>query len=257
MPHKPLLILKTGSTHAAIRERLGDFEDWMANGLRQGGAVAIHTHDAVRYGLPEAPRHWAGVVITGSHAMVSEHAPWSEALVPWLREAVHTGTPVLGICYGHQLLAHALGGEVGHHPAGVEIGTVIVDRQPASAGDPLLGDLPAHFPAQSVHWQSVRRLPPGAVLLASSAHEAHHAFRIGEQAWGVQFHPEFSDQALRAYLEGMGPTLAEEGLGAAQIADNLQPTPEAASLLPRFAQLTLAGRTLRANTVEPALPGRT
>lgn len=239
MPHPPLLILKTGSTHAHIRERLGDFDDWIAAGLREGGAQTIDIHDAQVDGVPLPPVGYAGVVLTGSHAMVSEREPWSEALVPWLQAAVAAGTPVLGICYGHQLLAHALGAEVTHHPDGVEIGTVTVQRHAASATDPLLGELPPSFPAHAVHWQSVRRLPPHAVLLAGSAHEAHHAFRVGECAWGVQFHPEFSDDALRAYLDGLGPTLAKEGLDAAQIAAALRPTPEAASVLPRFARLTL------------------
>jgi GMP synthase (glutamine-hydrolysing) len=199
----------------------------------------VETHDAHSGTLPRPPQGYAGVVLTGSHAMVSEREPWSEALVPWLRAAVEAGTPVLGICYGHQLLAHALGGEVTHHPDGVEIGTVTVERHAVSEGDPLLGGLPNRFPAQAVHWQSVRRLPADAVLLAGSAHEAHHAFRVGERAWGVQFHPEFSDEALRAYLDGLGEMLAKEGRDAAQITDALRPTPDAASVLPRFAQLAL------------------
>ena len=240
MPQTPLLILKTGSAHAHIREVMGDFDDWIATGLRAGGATAVETRDAQSGTLPRPPGDYAGVVLTGSHAMVSEREPWSEALVPWLQAAVAAGTPVLGICYGHQLLAHALGGEVTHHPDGVEIGTVTVERHAASKDDPLLGGLPERFPAQAVHWQSVRRLPADAVLLAGSAHEAHHAFRVGERAWGVQFHPEFSDAALRAYLDGLEPVLAQEGLDAAQIATALKPTPEAASVLPRFAQLALA-----------------
>jgi GMP synthase (glutamine-hydrolysing) len=237
---RPLLIVNTGSTHVHIREQLGDFDDWIAAGLLDGGAQSIRRHDA-RSGLPPPPEHFSGIVLTGSHAMVSEREPWSEALVPWLQAAVQTQTPVLGICYGHQLLAHALGGEVAHHPQGVEIGTVTVERHTASTHDPLLGALPAAFPAQAVHWQSVRRLPPGAVLLASSAHEAHHAFRVGECAWGVQFHPEFSAEALRAYLDGLGATLAREGLDAARISAGLKDTPEAASVLPRFARLALSG----------------
>ena len=235
----PLLIIKTGSTHAHIRERLGDFDDWIAAGLREGGATEVVTRDVQAGAALPAPAEVAGVVLTGSHAMVSEREPWSEALVPWLRAAVEAGTPVLGICYGHQLLAHALGGEVAHHPDGVEIGTVTVERHAVSEGDPLLGSLPERFPAQAVHWQSVRRLPAQAVLLAGSAHEAHHAFRVGERAWGVQFHPEFSDEALRAYLDGLGEMLAKEGRDAAQITDALRPTPDAASVLPRFAQLAL------------------
>ena len=236
----PLLIIKTGSTHTHIRERLGDFDDWIAAGLRAGGANHIESHDAQQLAPGRPPSAFAGVVLTGSHAMVSEREPWSEALVPWLRAAVDAGTPVLGICYGHQLLAHALGGEVAHHPDGVEIGTVTVERHAASDTDTLLGGLPVQFPAQAVHWQSVRSLPADAVLLAGSAHEAHHAFRVGERAWGVQFHPEFSDEALRAYLDGLADVLAKEGIDATEIAGALTPTPEAASVLPRFAKLALA-----------------
>ncbi len=236
---KPLLILKTGSTHAHIRAHLGDFDDWIAMGLHAGGAT-VQVCDAAAGGVPPPLEAVCGVVITGSHAMVSERQPWSEALVPWLRAAVQQQTPVLGICYGHQLLAHALGGEVDHHPGGVEIGTVAVTLHAGASRDPLLGHLPPVFPAQSVHWQSVRRLPSGAVPLASSRHEAHHAFRVGARAWGVQFHPEFSAAALRAYLDGLGPTLAQQGLDALAIAARLQATPEAASVLPRFARLALS-----------------
>lgn len=238
---RPLLILKTGSAPAPIREQLGDFDRWIDSGLRDGGAATVTVHDARVQDapLPPAPQSFAGVVVTGSSAMVSDREAWSEALVPWLRAAVAGGVPLLGICYGHQLLAHALGGEVAHHPDGVEIGTVTVERHAASEADPLLGELPGRFPAQAVHWQSVRRLPEHAVLLAGSSHEAHHAFRVGDRAWGVQFHPEFSDEALRAYLEGLGPVLAREGRDAAAIIEGLQPTPDAASVLPRFARLAL------------------
>jgi GMP synthase (glutamine-hydrolysing) len=239
----PLLIVKTGSTHDHIRQRMGDFDDWIATGLRQGGNPGIAVFDAQGSApLPDLKRV-AGIVITGSHAMVSDREPWSEALVPWLRQAVAWATPVLGICYGHQLLAHALGGEVWYPPGGVEIGTVRVHRHAASDGDPLLGSLPRDFEAQSTHWQSVRRLPPEAVLLAGNALEPHHAFRVGPCAWGVQFHPEFSDAALRAYLEGSGPKLATVGLDAQAIAAAVHPTPWAASLLPGFAKLVASKRS--------------
>ncbi len=234
----PILILKTGSTHAHIRERLGDFEDWIGAGLGASGAVVL-THDAQTGAPLPAPETLAGIVITGSHAMVSDREPWSEALVPWLQRAVALETPVLGICYGHQLLAHALGGEVAHHPEGVEMGTVTVQRHATADDDPLLRHLPDAFAAQAVHWQSVRQLPPGAVLLAGNHHEPHHAFRVGPRAWGVQFHPEFSAEALDAYLDGLGQTLAREGRDAAQIRAGLKDTPEAASVLSAFARLAL------------------
>ena len=235
---RPLLIVQTGRTHDHIRERLGDFHDWIEAGLRTGGAE-VTTYDARSDTPPPALQTVAGIVLTGSHAMVSDREAWSEALVPWLTRLVAHGTPVLGICYGHQLLAHALGGEVAHHPQGVEIGTVRVQRHAAAQTDALLGHLPDDFEAQATHWQSVRRLPPGAVLLAGNAFEPHHAFRVGPSAWGVQFHPEFSAEALRAYVEGMGPVLARAGRDAAQISAGLKDTPLAASVLPRFARLAL------------------
>lgn len=234
----PVLIVQTGRTHVHIRERLGDFDDWIAAGLREGGAEVL-THDA-QGSQPPPPLHTVGgIVLTGSHAMVSDREPWSEALVPWLREAVSKAVPTLGICYGHQLLAHAMGGEVAHHPQGVEIGTVQVQRHNNAEDDPLLGHLPTTFEVQAVHWQSVKRLPPGAVLLASNAHEPHHAFRMGTSAWGVQFHPEFSDEALRTYLEGLAATLRGENLDVEHILNGVRPTPQAASVLPAFARLVV------------------
>ena len=236
---RPLLILKVGHTHNAIRERLGDFDDWIAAGLRSGGAQAIHTVDPRQGDAVPSPGLVSGVVISGSHAMVSDREAWSEALVPWLRQAVASELPVLGICYGHQLLAHALGGEVIHHPDGVELGMIEVQQRLDAQEDPLFAALPGSFDALSVHWQSVSRLPDGAVWLASSAHEPHHAFRVGRCAWGVQFHPEFSVDALRAYLDGLGQAQVRQRLDLDAIARQLKPTPVAASVLSRFARLVL------------------
>ena len=230
---QPLLILKTGSTFPSLAQDLGDFEDWIADGLALS-AADLRVVDARCHPLP-SPEGLAGVVVTGSHAMVSEREPWSESSAEWLRGAVLTGLPVLGICYGHQLLAHCLGGEVGYHPGGIEIGSVTVALLPASEGDALLGDLPSAFPVQVVHRQSVRRLPQGAVCLAGNAHEPNQAFRFGAAAWGVQFHPEFSVQAMQAYIGRLAPELCQEGLEPAQIQAQVVPTPVAAGILRRFA----------------------
>ena len=89
----------------------------------------------------------AGIVITGSPSMVSARLDWSERTAYWLRRAVPTGLPVLGVCYGHQLLAHALGGHVGLNPAGRQIGTVTAQLIDGHKEDPLFGHLPARFPA--------------------------------------------------------------------------------------------------------------
>jgi GMP synthase (glutamine-hydrolysing) len=144
---------------------------------------------------------------------------------------------VLGICYGHQLLAHALGGEVGYHPGGLELGTVPITLAPEAQADPLFAHLPNQWPAQVVHAQSVRALPPGAVRLAGNAHEPHQAYRVGTQAWGVQFHPEFSPAAMQGYVQQLAATLPT-GRTPPQVQETLQ----ACSLLGRFAQLCTQAR---------------
>ena len=236
---RPLLIVKLGEAHDQIRTRLGDFDEWIAAGLHSAGAHTITVDPRAGQVLPD-PTEVAGIVITGSHAMVTHRDDWSVALMPWLVRAVEVETPLLGICFGHQILAQALGGTVDNHPGGVEIGTLTIQRNANSEDDALLGGLPESFDAQSVHWQSVRTLPPGAVLLAGTAFEPHHAYRIGPCAWGVQFHPEFSDEVLRAYLDRLGPELAREGKDAARIAAGLHPAPLASSLLPTFARFALS-----------------
>lgn len=239
---RPLLILKLGDTFAETAQTLGDFEHWIARGLHSA-ELPLCVLDPRRGDALPAPDTLGGVVMTGSHAMVTERAAWSEALAEWLRTAVPGGLPTLGICYGHQLLADALGGEAGNHAQGLELGTVQVRCLPAARDDTLFGALPDQFPAQVVHRQSALRLPPGAVPLAANDWEAHQAFRIGTQAWGVQFHPEFDAAAMQAYVD----QLAVDVPAAPKVTD----TPASASLLPRFAALVQAHEARRSQRSAP------
>lgn len=232
---RPILIISTGNTFDAIRDEHGDFDDWIAAGL--GHSMPVERLDARAGNCLPDPGRFAGAVITGSHAMVTDGAAWSERLAQWLRCCVDRQLPVLGICYGHQLLAHAMGGTVGFHPQGMEIGTHTISLAPEARNDALFNALPAAFPAHLVHAQSVLALPPGARLLASSVHEPHQAFRIGQNAWGVQFHPEFDEAAMRGYRDAMAPALAAANPGTDATINILPDTRHAALLLARFADL--------------------
>lgn len=238
-PPLPLVIVKVGGTFEALRARRGDFEHWVADGLGSQ-TLPILVIDPRRGDTLPAPDQVAGVVVTGSHAMVSHREPWSETTAAWLAQAVALDTPVLGICYGHQLLAHALGGEAGNHPAGAEVGTVTVSLTEAAATDPLLQGLPAQFPANAVHWQSALRLPEGAVRLAGNDHEPVHAFRAGTQAWGLQFHPEFDADVMRGYVDMLANDLTAMGADPVALREQVRPTDTAASLLGRFARIVEA-----------------
>ncbi|MBN1140265.1 MAG: glutamine amidotransferase [Deltaproteobacteria bacterium] len=233
---KSWLIVKMGSTFPALKERLGDFEDWILAGMGVPRQQAEVVHPPAGDPLPD-PEGFAGIVMTGSHAMVSDRERWSESLAPWLQRVAAQGVPFLGICYGHQLLGRALGGEVADHPCGPEVGTVRVTLRREASADPLFGQLPETFPAQVTHGQSVLQLPPGALLLASSDHEPHQAFRVGKAAWGVQFHPEFSVAATRFYVEALADRLRAWGCDPERLRSSVCDTPEAAGLLRRFTAL--------------------
>jgi GMP synthase (glutamine-hydrolysing) len=168
---------------------------------------------------------------------VTDGAAWSEATAGWLAGVVARGVPVLGICYGHQLLAHALGGEVGDNPRGLEFGTIEIRLAAGAARDPLLGALPHPARVQVCHRQSVLRLPPGARRLASSAMDDNQAFVFGEGAWGLQFHPEFDAAIVRAYIHAFRQDLLAQGRDPAALQATCAETPRAAGLLQRFARL--------------------
>ncbi len=228
----PFLILETGQPVAPMR-RHGSFAHWIrvAAGLARDEAVVVD----VEHGEALPSREgFAGAIVTGSAAMVTDRHDWSERSAHWLRESAHAGLPLLGICYGHQLIAHALGGEVGDNPNGREMGTVCLDLHPPAHQDPLFAGLPARFPAQATHLQSVLRLPQGATLLARSGQDPAHAFRWGDAVWGLQFHPEFSTTHMRGYIRARSDALAGEGRCGRRLARDVSAAPQARRVLRRF-----------------------
>jgi GMP synthase (glutamine-hydrolysing) len=242
---RPLLIVKSGRTLASLAPRRGDYEDWIAAGMGLARArvrVACVFEDEP---LPE-PSALCGAVVTGSSAMVSERAAWSERTAAWLARAVEAELPLLGICYGHQLLAHALGGRVERNPLGREIGTVEVSLRDEAACDALFRGLPRRLRVQATHVEAVLELPRGARWLASSERDAHQAFAVGRTAWGVQFHPEFDADVMRSYLVERRAALTREGLDADALIREASDSPDGPALLRRFAAL------LRPERGEPA-----
>ena len=126
------LIVKAGQTLPEIRALRGDFEDWIAAGMRLSRSEVGVVDVCAGESLPD-PATPSCIVVTGSSSMVTDREPWSEQTAQWLRRAVEADAPILGICYGHQLLAHALGGVVGDNPQGREVGTVEVALRPEAA----------------------------------------------------------------------------------------------------------------------------
>ncbi len=231
-----VLIIQPGDKLASLGEVPGDFGDWVraGMGLGPGDASIIRVDQGER--LPGLDGIWA-VVVTGSSAMVTERAAWMIETAGWLRQALQRAIPILGICFGHQLLAYALGGQVAYNPRGIEVGTRDVDILPTAAADPLLGGLPPRVRLHLSHRQSVTELPPGAAHLACSRSEPHQAFVIDSRAWGVQFHPEFSAPVMRGYIDHYRSMLRDQGVDADVLASRVSDKGPGPLILRRFAAL--------------------
>ncbi|KPN29606.1 GMP synthase [glutamine-hydrolyzing] subunit A [Halolamina pelagica] len=165
-----------------------------------------------------ADHEFDGVVVTGSRASVYWDEAWIPPLVDWVAEAHEREIPILGVCYGHQVLAEALGGRVAGMD-GFEIGYNEIERRPEAADDALLDGLGDSFLAFTTHGDTVVDLPPEAELLAENEHGVH-AFRAGN-AWGVQFHPEYDIETAREVTEGKRDSLDDGRVDA--VLDDITP----------------------------------
>ncbi|WKZ92902.1 glutamine amidotransferase [Chimaeribacter arupi] len=228
---KPLLILQTGDAPEVIQQQ---HENYRQMFIHQGAISpqaleVVHLPQGERPGSPET---YSGVIITGSGAMVTDRLAWSEWAAGWLRQAIEIALPVFGVCYGHQLLADALGGEVGYHPQGIECGTKRLERLPGAEHDPLCATLPAHFTANLIHSQTVLVPPPGAQVLARSEHDPHQILRFNATTFGTQFHPEFNGAVMKSYLRRQATLMPERQ--AELMAHPAEDTPVSQGLLQAF-----------------------
>jgi GMP synthase-like glutamine amidotransferase len=153
--------------------------------------------------LPETLDGYVAFIVLGGEqdaypaADGTPGAPWFPRLESLLRKAVRHRVPTLAICLGGQLLARAHGGQVRRSEAGVEIGATLVAKRDIAAADVLFGPVPFAPDVIQYHHDEITELPAGAVLLAASPRYPHQAFRLGERAWGTQFHIE-TDTAMFA-----------------------------------------------------------
>jgi len=157
-----------------------------------------------------------GLVVCGGGmgAWDDVRAPWLPAVRGLLRAAVEDRVPTLGLCLGGQLLAAACGGVVAPGARGPEIGVLPVSVTADAADDPLFRDTAPGAESLQWHLDAIATLPPGAVLVATGETYPHQAFRLGDRAWGLQFHPEaLPDEVARWAVED-GVVLAEQGLAA-------------------------------------------
>jgi GMP synthase (glutamine-hydrolysing) len=167
--------------------------------------IAAGGHELEEWSIARSPApsrpleaYDAAIVFGGSmHADEESTHPWLREEKDLLRRFLDAGTPVLGVCLGGQLLAHAAGAWVGRARE-PEIGWHEVELTPAAVSDPLFARLSRRFQALQWHYYAFA-VPEGAVELARSP-VCSQAFRLGDLAWGVQFHPEVTLAMVEQWL---------------------------------------------------------
>ena len=182
--------------------------------LEQCGAT-LQQHD-LRHGdpLPDLDAVDAIVTLGGEQsARDIDRYDYLQAETALLREAVMRDVPVLAICLGSQLLAHALGGSV-RKASRRAVEWRDLRPTPEGEGDPLIAAL--DLPVPALHWnEDVFSLPPGAVELLEAPAEGVEAFRAGRRAYGFQFHPDVDEAGLDGWYT-YADWLVEAGVTEAQ-----------------------------------------
>jgi GMP synthase-like glutamine amidotransferase len=168
--------------------------------------------------VPDSLDGYDGLIVLGgvTGPCDDDQAPWLPATRALLSQALKAGTPTLGVCLGAQMLAVVAGGRVDASPT-PEIGVCELELLEASDNDPLLGSLPATVRAVQWHFLEIAELAPRAVRLASSARCLNQAFRVGNAAWGVQFHLEAGTQSVEDWGRESQQALADLGLSYSQL----------------------------------------
>ncbi len=171
--------------------------------------------------LPSDPTGHDALLVLGGpqQAYDDRSAPWLRATKDLLRAAVAARVPTLCICLGGQLLAEATGGRVARGADGPEAGARLVAKRDAAWEDELFADLPFTPTVVQWHEDAIVDLPPGAVLLAGSTRYPHQAFRIGDRAWGLQFHIETSPEMVRRWGASYGAAVRDAGLDPVALAE--------------------------------------
>ncbi len=143
--------------------------------------------------------NYAGIIIGGSGHFVreTEQLLWMHGMESFIREAIEADIPLLGICFGHQLITHVLGGVVGAFAdERRDFGLVQMQRLEDAHDHILFRDVPEVFDALASHGDYVHELPVGARILARSQGCSIEAVEFGHMAYGVQFHPEYTPKIM-------------------------------------------------------------
>lgn len=225
-------------------EQMGVEEDetWFRDALGlPAGSKNLKTVRATLEELPSTVEEGAVLIGGSPHNTIEKDQPWIQRLEEFIRIMHARQKPILGVCFGHQLVAQALGGRTEKNPKGRELGTATIDLEKDGTLDPLFEGVPKRFPATEGHRYVVSEPPKleKVAVLARNDMDAYQALAIGDTTRSVQFHPEVTPAILEKIARFREAMLREEGfLKSTQSLDDflgtIKDTPEARQVLRNF-----------------------
>jgi GMP synthase-like glutamine amidotransferase len=203
----------------------GDYGDMFTDMVSSADPDAEVVRYDARHGvLPERPDACDAWLCTGSSASVYEDEPWIHALTSFVRDVHAARVPFVGICFGHQLIAHALGGRTERAGTGWGVGALTMQ---VTADAPWMTPTLPSVTLLYSHQDQVTELPPDGEILATAPHCPVAMLAVGEDVVGIQAHPEFGVDYVRALLDDRVDRIGEAHTAAA-LASLDEPTDERA-----------------------------
>ena len=209
-------VLQTGSVAPPLAERHGEYVDMFRRLLGAADpGLSIALWDVEEKGeIPASPTEADGWLVTGSRHGVYDDLPWIEPLKAFLRDVHDAGVPLAGVCFGHQIMAEALGGSVVKSDRGWGCG---VHEYTLTGTAPWMADTPETLAIHAMHQDQVVAPPPGSRVIAESPFCPFAALAYGQTGFSIQPHPEFDADFERALIEmrrgnGVPEDVADDGL---------------------------------------------